>query len=170
MKAHFTLTLALLLLCTGAAVAQTPDPCGDETGAAYGLCNAYVAVECHTDTPSGSDVACSRIANKFLQITGRDLASKFVTCPCASVEGDFARVLAGEIPIQSCEQSENGIATFSDDPEDFDAFSANFNGQWFCGIVDGEEQALTISPEQGQYCAQLLEQEANSQGVTCTTP
>jgi hypothetical protein len=169
MKAQLTLALALLLTSAGAVLAQTPDPCGDETGAAYGLCNAYVSAECQTATPSASNVACSRIAAKFKQITGRDLASKFV-CPCVSTGGNFADFLAGQISVQSCQKNETGTVVYrGDEPIDPVAFSFNAEGQWYCGYT-AEGVGLPISPAQGQVCAQLLEQAANSQGVTCTAP
>jgi len=167
MKAHFTLTLALLLLCTGAAVAQTPDPCGDETGAAYGLCNAYVAVECHTDTPSGSDVACSRIANKFLQITGRDLASKFVTCPCVGIAG-FDNILAN---FNSC--FDEGDAVFvSINGLDADvAFAEGESNECGYFIADPpSSEALSITPEQSLACLNLLRTAAADRGLTCAPP
>ncbi len=169
MKARLTLFPALLLLCTGAALAQTPDPCDNETGAAYGLCNAYESAECQTATPSASNVACSRIAANFKRITGRDLAPKFA-CPCVNTGGNFAAFLAGQIPVQSCQKSEAGTAVYQEDePNDPVAFSASSAGQWDCGYT-AEGLGLPISPAQGQYCAQLLEQEANSQGVTCQAP
>lgn len=169
MKSHLTLAFALLLVCTGAgvALAQTPDPCGDETGAAYGLCNAYVAAECQTDTPSASDVACSRIADKFLQITGRDLPSKFATCPCAVPGSLFAQVLSGQVAIQSCfnnvrdREIEDGVQVNFSDTYAFSFLS----GGWGCGVPG--VSLLPLTPEQGQDCAQQLEEAANNQGVTC---
>jgi len=83
MKNRFTLMFALLLLClgTGAALASTPDGqtpseetvCDSETGAAYGLCNAYCeAMDCDSDDPQASENACNRVSEKFRQITGED--------------------------------------------------------------------------------------------------
>ena len=64
MKAHLTLVFALLLICSGAAMAQgTPDwmtphqetVCDSETGAAFGLCNAYCeAMDCESASPQAS--------------------------------------------------------------------------------------------------------------------
>src|SRR5690349_2354374 len=102
MKAHLTLTLALLLLCTGAgaALAQgTPDwitpseetICDSETGAAFGLCNAYCeAMDCDSPNAQASATACSKVKSKFTNVTGRDflpcescpLPPPGTTCPC----------------------------------------------------------------------------------------
>jgi hypothetical protein len=170
MKAHLALFLAPLLLCTGAALAQTPDPCGNETGAAYGLCNAYVAAECQTTTPSASEVACSRIAAKFLQITGRDLASKFVNCPCVGIAG-FDNIVAN---FGYC--SDEGDRFFvSIDPfsqELTDTAFANFEDNT-CGYSASEppsSEILSITQEQATACVDLLRATAADRGVTCQGP
>src|SRR5690242_14929826 len=114
MKTHLTLSLALLLICagTGAALASTPDGqtpseeavCDNETGAAFGLCNAYCeAMDCDSDDPQASDNACSKVQSKFQNITGHDLPCEAAAlpCPCAdpAVSEFFAGVLTGQIPI-----------------------------------------------------------------------
>ena len=57
---------------------QTPheeDVCDGETGAAFGLCNAYCeAMDCDSANPHASEKACTKIKNLFLKHTnGRDL-------------------------------------------------------------------------------------------------
>lgn len=180
MRARLTLTLALLLICTGgAALATTPDGvppsletvCDMEQGAAYGLCNAYCeAMDCESATPHASTTACAKVGSKFQQITGRSLPCE-VSCPCVGTNGGFDAALSGQSPILSCIQSEDGVLIPEPtDPNNVLALSVNIDGQWICGTLEGGIGALPISPEQGQYCAQLLEQAANSQGVTCTAP
>jgi hypothetical protein len=180
------LTLALLSLClllTFASVspAQTPDEmppaletvCDMETGAAYGLCTAYCeAMDCETDNPNASATACSKVRGKFQQTTGRDLPCE-VNCPCAdpAVSSVFAAVLSGATPVNTCSTAVGGstgilinhVFIFAD------AFSiADSEGVWICGsFTPVAGIALPISPEQGQFCADLLEQAANSQNVTC---
>ena len=179
------LTLALLPLCllltfASASPAQTPDGmppaletvCDMETGAAYGLCNAYCeAMDCETDDPHASATACSKVRAKFQQTTGRDLPCE-VTCPCAdpAVFPSFAAVLSDATSINSCSRSAFGVGgagiVINQSFVFADAFSLDFGGNWFCGggfVVTG----LPITPEQGQYCADLLEEKANSQSVTC---
>src|SRR6185295_11135442 len=107
MKARLTLAFALLLCCigTGAALALgTPDGlpparesvCDAETGAAYGLCNAYCeAMDCELANdgdpgtePHASATACSKVRSKFQNVTGRDVTCE--ACPCASIPGFIA--------------------------------------------------------------------------------
>ena len=187
MKARLSPIFALLLICTGAGIAQaqTPDGlppaletvCDAETGAAYGHCNAYCeAMDCElandgdpSTEPHASANACAKVRAKFQQATGRDVPCE-LTCPCAdpAVSPNFAAILTGQTPVVSCGPSPfplvGGIGVnLADDSR---AFTGEFIlGGWFCGPVSGS--VLPISPEQGQYCAQLLEQAANSQGVTC---
>lgn len=99
MKAHLTLIFALLLICSGIAVAQTPDLltpseetiCDGETGAAFGLCNAFCeAMDCESANPQASATACTKVHDKFVNITGRTFLPceacppppAGTTCPC----------------------------------------------------------------------------------------
>jgi hypothetical protein len=188
MKTCLTLAFALLLIGTGAALAQTPDGltpaletvCDAETGAAYGLCNAYCeAMDCELANdsdpftePNASATACSKVRTKFQQTTGHDMPCE-VSCPCANVPGTFAQVLAGELPVQFCNvtidrEVDAGIGISSTSNRfDYTAVASLSGGLWVCGPAPGG--FLRLTPEQGQYCAQLLEQKANSQGVTCET-
>jgi hypothetical protein len=170
MNARLTLFLALLLLCAGAALAQTPDPCDNETGAAYGLCNAYESAECQTATPSASNVACSRIAAKFKQITGRDLASKFVNCPCVGIAG-FDNILANfNVCSDEGDRFFVSIGPFS--PELTDTAFANFEAN-LCGYSASQppsSETLSITQEQAMACVNLLRATAANRSVTCSTP
>ena len=186
MKARLILSFALLLICTGAgmAQAQTPDGetpaeetvCDNETGAAFGLCNAYCeAMDCESDDPQASDTACSRVQEKFTQITGRDLPCEvpLLTCPCAEVEGNFANVLAGNLSVDSCSRSigtSEGIFLSTIRSPLPIVFSGSEPDQGStCGTVGaGLGTPLPISAEQDQECRQLLEQYVTSHGLTCT--
>ncbi len=98
-----------------------------------------------------------------------------VTCPCAdsAVSSTFAAVLSGATPVNTCLKSVFGNTGIyiNNNPGGgtTDAFSAlNNRGIWSCGGNDATTSAVVpISPEQGQFCANLLEQKANSEGVTC---
>jgi hypothetical protein len=183
MKSLLTLTFALLLTGAGAALAQTPDGippsletvCDAETGAAYGHCNAYCeAMDCElandsdpATTPNASANACAKVRGKFQQTTGRDVPCE-VTCPCANVPGLFAQVLSGAIPIRDCVNSNTeGVLVYSPNGPIPPGISLLNRGQWICGFVDPSTSTLPITPAQGRYCAQLLIEKANSQGVTC---
>ncbi len=77
----------LVLAVPLVASAQTPDGqtpavetvCDGETGAAFGLCNAYCeAMDCDS-LPEASLGACEAVRGQFNRITGRDLPCEF---PC----------------------------------------------------------------------------------------
>ena len=81
-------------------LAQTPDGetpaqevvCAGESGAAFGLCNAYCeAMDCDSLDPLASERACNRVEDKFINITGRDL-------PCIADFG-CGDVAAGEFVL-----------------------------------------------------------------------
>jgi hypothetical protein len=187
MKARLTLALALLLLCTGAALASTPDGqtpsaetvCDSETGAAYGLCNAYCeAMDCDNGNHHASANACSKVRGKFQQITGRDLPCE-ATCPCI-IAGDestpFGHFVDGFSPVTSC-------ATLPSSPfsgiklggavDEFARVAKGDGGHWVCDYVFSDFPTvppfpLTITEAEAQVCVQTLEQLANDDGVTCT--
>ena len=177
MKARLTLLFALLLVClgTGAVLASPPDGltpseetvCDTETGAAYGLCNAYCeAMDCDSDNPSASATACNKVRTKFQNVTGRNLPCE-VTCPCndPAVDPLFASVVAGEVPLNACFINSD-LPSINVTSEFIAVAQAGFNGfdAYFCV---GDQFLGSLTPEQGQLCFDLLEQEATSQGVTC---
>jgi hypothetical protein len=181
MKNSFTLAFALLLLCTGAALAsphgETPAEetvCDNETGAAFGLCNAYCeAMDCETDEPNASATACSRVRGKFQQITGRDLpCEEPPTCPCANSDFFFAGLIAGDITITECfTEPVNGMTDGILIPirGPVYTYAGEINGAWECGTPNGPG-SQSVTAAQSRYCAQLLEEAANSQGVACVAP
>ena len=188
MKAHLTLAVALLLVCTGtgAALAQTPDfmtphmetICDVESGAAFGLCNAYCeAMDCELANdsdpltePHASATACSKVRAKFENVTGRDLPCE-VQCPCndPAVSQLFTDIVAGEVPIALCFTNvfvTDGVILFSDENIFSPLAAAGLNGdEYFCAALDGAAAPLT--PEQGAFCVDLLVQASAAQGVTC---
>jgi hypothetical protein len=179
-KVCLTSIFALSLLClgTGAARAQTPDGfpparetvCDAETGAAFGLCNAYCeAMDCDSGAPNASATACSKVRSRFQNITGRDMPCE-ASCPCNIPDFPvFFGVVNGSTSVAQCFTSfppfgvEDGIIVFGTS-----SFAGSFlteAGEWVCG--DSSAGSLPITPEQGASCAQLLEQAANRQAVTC---
>lgn len=186
MKTCFTFSFALLLVCTGATLAQTPDwmtpsqetVCDNESGAANGLCNAYCeAMDCELandsfpDTePKASATACSKVRSKFQQTTGRDLPCE-VQCPCndPAVSQIFAGIVAGEIPLDVCFTGQvflvsDGVAVGTNDQPL--AIAGFLSGDVYgCAAPDGA--AVPLTPEQAGFCRALLEQAAANQGVTC---
>ena len=95
-----------------------------------------------------------------------------ITCPCVGPAGEptFTSVVSGGTPILNCETQPDtgGIAVLvSTDPIAF-VLSLELDGQWQCGLF--ESSTIPITPEEGLYCASLLEQAANSQGLVCSGP
>ena len=75
------------ILLSGTLYAQTPDGetpanegiCDSESGAAYGLCNAYCeAMDCDSENSQASEVACLKVEDKWIKITGRE----YLPCDC----------------------------------------------------------------------------------------
>ena len=181
MKAHLTLYFALLLICSGAALAQTPDGmppaletvCDMETGAAYGLCNAYCeAMDCESANAQASATACSKVRAKFENITGHDVPCA-ASCPCTTIP-QFNAVLANvnncvdlgsvvlvspggfELPVPPFFLESAGSSVGITDP--------------VCGYVNLETATsivLPITQEQAAVCVQILRDAAASNNVTC---
>lgn len=116
------LAFPLLLLGSGAALAQTPDGfppaletvCDRETGSAFGWCNAYCeAMDCDLANdgdpltePHVSAAACGKVRTRFEQATGRAIPCED-PCPCTANPGAFplwAAYLAGELEGVACLQ------------------------------------------------------------------
>ena len=77
------MTLMSILIFTSYAVAQD-DPCTGESGAGYGLCNAYcVAMNCgDPEMQQASDQACLRVAENYEKIMGKPLVCTVFSSPC----------------------------------------------------------------------------------------
>jgi len=176
-----TLAFALLLICTGAVLAQTPDGgtpaeetvCDNETGSAYGHCNAYCeAMDCDSDHPQASTTACSKVRAKFQQTTGRDLPCEAppLTCPCndPAFSDLFAHLVSGVQSAGLCQLTnggESGIFLSVLSPG-IDVFASSSGSGFVCGTLS--EGSLPISQAQFALCSQLLQQAADRDSVTCT--
>jgi len=177
MKVRLILSLALLLICTGAgaALAQgTPDwmtpseetICDSESGAAYGLCNAYCeAMDCNSPNAQASATACSKVKDKFTNITGRAFLPcescpappPGTPCPCTEIP-EFNEVLNNP---GACE--DNGVAVGKvGNTGPFPAIiaatcSQNLPSGGGCGVLSiFGPTILNITPEEGSACAQLI--------------
>ena len=71
------------------ANAQTPDGmtpaeetvCDSLAGASFGLCNAYCeAMDCDSDNPQASEVACEKVRDGFLRIQGTEPPCLVANC------------------------------------------------------------------------------------------
>jgi len=132
--------LAAMLLCLGTtSYAQTADgqtpavetACDSESGAAFGLCNAYCeAMDCDSDFPQASDEACARVLDKFIKITGSEI-------PCSShpVAGDSCSPEDSTITFDQSEAASYGCQTGTTNI--FVLQCNNQNWQWQCSNVGG---------------------------------
>ena len=93
-KLTISLLFVSLILFYSPAYAQTPDGqppaqedvCDGQVGAAYGLCNAYCeAMDCDSAEAQASDMACDKVLERFLNITGVPLPQCTELCPDGSV-------------------------------------------------------------------------------------
>jgi hypothetical protein len=175
MKATLTLAFALLLVCTGAALAQTPDGhppssetvCDAETGAAYGLCNAYCeAMDCDSDDPSASATACSKVASKFQNVTGRDVPCA-LACPCTSIPTFNTHLET----VDRCRKFGSTGIDFSDTllANAYSTVVRAPNTNPICGsnVRGGVSIFLPITPEEAELCYQLVLDAIASNAVTC---
>jgi hypothetical protein len=105
-----TILAVWTILLSGTLYAKTPDGvtpadeaiCDLESGAAYGLCNAYCeAMDCDGDQTHASATACQRVQDRFTQKTGRDLPCLVppAVCPCYTY--DDVAYIAGTFPLPS---------------------------------------------------------------------
>ena len=157
MKACLTSVIALILICTGSAMAADPGPlpppeeaCANETGAAYGLCNAYCeAMDCDGE-PEASATACSKVQDKYTQITGHGLPCGAADCPCSALP-DWNTVLAS--PVSSCDFLSDRVQLNS---------STGFRILLFedsCGVFEppGAGDFLPTTPEESAACLDLIQ-------------
>lgn len=181
MKA-LTLTFALLLLCTGAALASTPDgqtpaeetACDNETGAAHGLCTAYCeAMDCDSPNAQASTTACSKVQENFQQITGRALTCEGgggggdcstppppgTTCPCVDAFAPEFGALVAEPGV--C--NDTGTAIFKYDDGSPNTITAGCESPIVgttCSMlqvdVSKNERTRHIKPEEALACMQLI--------------
>lgn len=176
MKAHLALFFALLLICSGTALAQgTPDwmtpseetICDGETGAAYGLCNAYCeAMDCESENAQASATACTKVRDKFTNITGRSLPCEGcpapppgTLCPCVGQLADFD---AGLSAPGVCEEAGTGAAKYTEVAFIAATCTENPPLGGGCGSLGPNgSQVLNITPEEGQACAQLIRESCN---------
>ena len=171
MKARLTLFLALLLLCTGAALATTPSEetvCDNETGAAYGLCNAYCeAMDCASANPSASANACSKVRSKFQNITGRDITCH--VCPCVGIAG-FDNALAN---FDSCIDEGDRLTVFIGSLEEPTGGAAVNSESNICVYFTSDPpsgETLSIAPAQALACLDAIQAAVADRGVICETP
>jgi hypothetical protein len=199
-KLTYISIIAAVAFFVAPAIAQTPDGltpaletvCDAETGAAYGLCNAYCeAMDCDAVNTQASDKACSKVRSNFERITGRALPCD-AGCPCTDNPGAFpswAAVIDGSAVPTACVRDGLACEWFGITPEWCEPPQGDLtiavgptasaaasslgigNGTRvlppFCGDESGP--FLPISPNQGIECKTQLDTALAISNVVCIT-
>jgi hypothetical protein len=171
-KSLWILVVGILVIGNSSAYAKTPDGkppsqetvCDNETGAAYGLCNAYCeAMDCTDPNQHASDKGCEAVKRNFEKKTGRPLPC-LITCPCAGLLDLFAQITAGTVGVQRCIADDNLLVVVTDTGDqaiiDSTGTSANCN-------VNGEAPFVSLTPAELLACRVKLRQAVEATGVIC---
>jgi hypothetical protein len=165
--------LYLGLLAGGAVSAKTPDGqppsvetvCDNETGAAFGLCNAYCeAMDCDSPNPHASEQGCASVRNNFERKTGRPMPCEAV-CPCIGLLSLFADIVNGTASVQQCFIEPTVISVVTS--ESLALVVAGTPS--FCS-VDAEPPFVDLTATEELVCRVALREAAEAQGIPCVPP
>lgn len=173
-KSLWILVLSVFVIGAGSVSAKTPDGqtpsretiCDNETGAAYGLCNAYCeAMDCTDPNQRASNRGCESVRENFEKHTGRPLPCT-MTCPCPGVLELFADIVSGAVQVTRCVVDDNtlflrttdGVGNVEDGPP------AN------CNVNNDPLQTLFLTEEESLICRVQLRALVESMGVQCIRP
>lgn len=174
-KSLWILVVVILFIGTGSVSAKTPDGqtpsqetvCDMETGAAFGLCNAYCeAMDCTDPNQRASDQGCQSVRENFERKTGRPLPCT-LTCPCPGVLQLFADIVSGAVVVTQCVVDDGSIflETMDGDAYVEDGPPAN------CNVNNDPLQTLFLTEEESLVCRVQLRQLVESMGmVQCIRP
>jgi hypothetical protein len=172
-KSLWILVLSVLVIGTGNVSAKTPDGqtpsretvCDNETGAAYGLCNAYCeAMDCTDPNQRASNQGCESVKANFEKKTGRPLPCA-MTCPCPGLLQLFNDIVSGAVIVTRCIADDdllflrtiNGDAAFIEDGP-----PAN------CNVNNDPGQTVELTETERLVCRVRLRQAVEAMGVQCT--
>ena len=171
-KSLWILVLGLIAIGTSSMSADTPDGqtpaqetvCDNETGAAYGLCNAYCeAMDCTDPNQRASDKGCESVKENFEKHTGRPLPCT-MTCPCPGVLELFAKIVSGEVIVTKC-TADDDLLTIRTSDGDFafvdDGPPAN------CNVNEDPEQTLVLTEAERLVCRVTLRRAVEAMGEEC---
>lgn len=160
--------LIAVFLMGGQAVAND-DPCENESGAAYGLCNAYCeAMDCDDpEMQEASDNACERVKANYLKITGNELTCETEltdedACPCYSAEDVQIMVADSQNPLYGCYDDTHGnhydVGVYFGDDYVYWLVTVNYdkNGDKLCEIHDQWNDPIAITQSQANACRNIL--------------
>lgn len=170
MSKNLTLAAAFLVLAIP-AMASTPDGqtpsqetiCDDQTGAAYGLCNAYCeAMDCDSPEVQASPKACSKVLANFLRHTG-EMPPCDVTCPCTEALPLFAAFVNGTETIEACISGDG--STNVGGPSGYVSVMADLT----CSD-NGEAPFISLTEAEANVCRDLLRETSAAAGTVCMNP
>jgi len=173
-KAAWTLVLSMLVLGASTASAKTPDGkppsvetvCDNETGAAFGICNAYCeAHDCGDPNQTSSDRSCDVLREKFERMTGRPMPCD-MTCPCLDSLPLFTGIASGAVPVQDCIVYSSQLFIFTD-AGDFALVDSGVSP--FCS-VNGQPPVVQLNDTTSLVCRVKLRQILASRNVVCHPP
>jgi hypothetical protein len=164
----------LLLTVAGAASAKTPDGqtpsqetvCDHETGAAFGLCNAYCeAMDCDSPNHRASVGACNSVRRNFEKKTGRPLPCA-VQCPCSGLLPVFGAITDGTAAIDRCILTLDFIIVVADDEN----FATVLTGPPASCDANFAPPFVDLTSTEQLVCRVALQTAAEAQGVPCLHP
>jgi hypothetical protein len=172
---RFLFILILGCLVAGAASAKTPDGmppseetiCDNETGAAFGLCNAYCeAMDCDSPNHHASDIGCESVRRNFERKTDRPMPCE-VVCPCVTGLTLFAQIVNGDVTVEACLADETSLSVIVEGGGF--ALVTSVELPAFC-IVSGLPPMIEITPAEEIACRDVLRRAAEEQGISCVSP
>ena len=173
-RCFFLLFVVFLTAWTGAA-AKTPDGkppsqetvCDAETGAAFGLCNAYCeAMDCDSPNHHASDTACEHVKRNFERHTGRPLPCE-ATCPCVTRLPLFGNLVSRAATAQQCIDDGQVISVVT--PVGTFAVVNNAAESAFCS-VSLSPPFIALTATEALVCRATLRKASEDQGVPCLPP
>jgi hypothetical protein len=172
MRKMFCLLCLGILAAGSAALAKTPDGkppsvetvCDGQTGAAFGLCNAYCeAMDCDSPNHKASDEACAQVKKNYERKTGQPLPCE-VVCPCVSLFPLFAALANGTAQVDGCAANAGTIGVTT--PDGTFAMVNGLATPPFCD-VNLEPPFIELTSLEAIACRSLLLKAAEAQGVSC---
>ncbi len=149
--------------------------CDGESGAAFGLCNAYCeAMDCDLgEEANASPTACGKVRDRYMQLTGEDLPCEASVCPCADAGlASWDAISAGATCDYEPHPDDCGpgslISIGSTISFEIFAFSIQGNDTGFCigppnscGDFIPTRTIVGVSPDQAAACDAFLAARCN---------
>jgi hypothetical protein len=166
--------VAFLMTTTVAAFGKTPDGkppsketvCDLETGAAFGLCNAYCeAMDCDSADHHASDTACAQVKSNFEKKTGRPLPCE-ASCPCVEQIDLFSGIVHGDLDVELCLTDETLLSVVVAGGSF--AFVSSDTEPPLCA-ANLEPPFIALTPDEVMVCRDVLRRAAEAQGVPCVS-